>query len=1086
MTLLDDLQALDLSVIIDGKVHVAAAIDTDAITELLADGAITSILGDLGAAIDVAVAAVEDPSTVVQPIIDVLLELVDQIDLGDVPITEYVEAVAAAARIVIDVVGMISGDPRAISFGDGSEIASAGGALDAVGNLFGDHATVVSGELARFRALVQTVERGLPDDPVALLGTALEILVPFPTEAIEGVTLWADGLVGQLDELVIDPALTSGLISAYGSVKMAADAGDLAAVNQALADLERVRTATIGQLATALRTVASAISALRIGDAAALVADLRAVLAGADDTVLDVLEDWRQMIASVRETIGEFDPAVAMAAVDDILTEVEQTARDVLVAGVEGSVEVVKQWLRDLLREIPIRPLRQQLGQAIAAAATAIADADLDAPVDAVRGALADAAELLADADPAALVQAAVAQVEAAVTQMIDQVAAALGSITSGIEAVADQAEDILQRALGGITEFRAVVHDVTAAIEQAGIIDAANQIVATLQDLREDVSQLLSAAPLPDALRTGIEQLISTLESIDLDAAIGDPLREVAAQIQIPEEVATTVREGLEALADTVIAVVPTDVIAELDGLLADAIGQLEALDVSGLTEGVTDALDQAAAVLERVRFTDLLQPAGDAFATVLDVVDQVHPRIVLAPAINIYREVMDAVPVPDPETITTRAADVTAQAGEAAARAAAEPARRAVSTEATMPPAGAPSDVPREEPPADLRPGDIVRLIGLLPAKLREALAGLTAGELGDVLAALDRTFAGSAQLLLGVRDRIVGMQAAVDGTLSTALQPIAAAQVDAQFALQGSAVLSADGFDAEASFSLLASAGPGPLQVQLEGERQLVAERCATAVGALSGALANDLDQAAQLLTSVLPGEVLADADALLAALDPEPIAAELDGLLAGVLDATPAFLTAAEAEIRALEARIRALIDTFNPGALMQRFLAVLEVIGEELALLDPGRLADELGEVHAQTKAAIAAYDPTVLAGELDGLVDEVAAAIRGLDPAGLLPDLSGIGAQVDRLGEIVPVQALAGVGTQLEAVGDELRQLDLQAMLDAVNALTPKTAEAIESLVEAVRDEIVTLLESLRYSATNASASGSISVGVGG
>jgi hypothetical protein len=198
---------------------------------------------------------------------------------------------------------------------------------------------------------------------------------------------------------------------------------------------------------------------------------------------------------------------------------------------------------------------------------------------------------------------------------------------------------------------------------------------------------------------------------------------------------------------------------------------------------------------------------------------------------------------------------------------------------------------------------------------------------------------------------------------------------------------------------------------------------------------------------------------------------------------VVDATPAFLAAVGDELTALEARVRALIREFNPGNLMQRYLGVLDVVREELALLDPGRLADELGEIHAEVKAALLAYDPLVLAGDLDALVAQVAAAIRALDPSGLLPDLSGIAAQVARVGDILPVNALAGVGTQLTAVGEELTALDVEGMLEAVNALTPEIAEGITILVDAVRDEIVDLLESIQYSSSGASASVSVEVG---
>ena len=102
--------------------------------------------------------------------------------------------------------------------------------------------------------------------------------------------------------------------------------------------------------------------------------------------------------------------------------------------------------------------------------------------------------------------------------------------------------------------------------------------------------------------------------------------------------------------------------------------------------------------------------------------------------------------------------------------------------------------------------------------------------------------------------------------------------------------------------------------------------------------------------------------------------------------------------------------------------------------------------------------------------------------MRGLDPAGLMPDLSPIAAQVARVADILPVQALADVGNQLEAIGDEIRALDVQGLLDAVNSFTPEVAEAITELINAVRSEIVALLESIRFASNSASGSVSLEV----
>ncbi|MGH9138925.1 MAG: hypothetical protein ACRD0G_18085, partial [Acidimicrobiales bacterium] len=216
MTLLDDLQALDLSSIIDGKVEISAVIDGDAIAALVGGGAARSVLGDLGTAIEVALNGFENPEALVAPITSVLAEVLDEIGIGDAPLGQYVEAVTSGAQLVAGLIGKLSGDPRAIDFGGAGSV---GDLLDRVGGPFADHAAAVSGGLARFRALVQSVEGGLPADPSALLGPALEILLPFPTGAVDAVRGRIAEVTARLDRVSIDPQLTSGLVAALVDVR---------------------------------------------------------------------------------------------------------------------------------------------------------------------------------------------------------------------------------------------------------------------------------------------------------------------------------------------------------------------------------------------------------------------------------------------------------------------------------------------------------------------------------------------------------------------------------------------------------------------------------------------------------------------------------------------------------------------------------------------------------------------------------------------------------------------------------------------------------------------------------------------------
>ncbi|ASR54792.1 hypothetical protein [Cellulomonas sp. PSBB021] len=1077
MTLLDDLQALDLSAVVGGKLDIAAALDVSDLQALLGDGAVATVLGDLGTAVSTAVAAVEDPSTLVEPLAAALLELLDSIG-ADLPLAQYASAVADGARIVAGLVGALSGDPLRLSMpGTGD----AGDALARVADGFGDQASAVAGGAEQLRSLVQLVDRGLPRDPAALVGVAMQILLPFGTAAVDPVRGWARTVDAQLDRVRIDPRLGEGLVVALGRLRAAADAGDVAAVRTALATLAEVRAATVTQLAAALRTVAGVLSATRVGDLAAPVRALRGALHTVEKGALDQLDEWRGMLADARGFVDGIDPQAALDAARDLLDDVERAARETVLGVVDQSVEVIKGWVRDLLRELPLRPLRQELSEAIARLARVIDDADLDAPVAVVRDTLTQVAQTLAEADPAALVASAVERLEGVVRDLVDAVRDALGGIAEGVEAVADEASEVLGRAVDGLRAFSEAAHAIVDAVGGTQIADTAAAIAAELRELREEVGEVVSSVELPEPLRAGVDQLVGLLDSIDLDEAVRRPLEDAASRLTVPPAVGQTVREGLQAVSDAISSLVPADLTAELDALLADAFDQLRSIDVSSLTSGVTQLLDDAAGAVEGVHLTELVAPASDVFAQVLGAVDRVHPRTLLSPAIDLYRQLTGAIPVPAPDAIGARVGAVTAQAGEAAARAVVEPTLSAVGAGGSAPT----TDRPQPTPPPDLRLGDVVRLVGYLPARLREALEDLGTGPVGEVLATIDDTLTGTAAALRATRDRLLGLQAQIEAGLAAALAPVGAAQLDAQLALRGSAALSAGGLDVAVSVELVGGVSPGALLRAVDGERAIVLDGTRGLAGALVGPVADDLENVAALLEAALPAGVLADADGLLAALDPEPLAAELDALFASIVAAVPGFLTAAGSAVTELADRVRALVEEFNPGSLAQRYLAVVEVLRDELALLDPARLADELGEVHAVVRATIAAYDPAVLAAQLDALLGQVAGAIRGLDPAHLMPDLSGVEAQVARIAQVLPLEALDGVGTQLEAVGDQLRALDVEGMLAIVDAIPPQVADGVSTLVEAIRDELVALLESIRYAGASASASVSVSASVG-
>jgi hypothetical protein len=389
------------------------------------------------------------------------------------------------------------------------------------------------------------------------------------------------------------------------------------------------------------------------------------------------------------------------------------------------------------------------------------------------------------------------------------------------------------------------------------------------------------------------------------------------------------------------------------------------------------------------------------------------------------------------------------------------------------------------------EVRPGDIVRLFGYVPNLLREALSGLEAGPAGEALAAVDRLVTSLAADLRTVATTIWAIEDRVRLSTEEMLAALAGPQVRAQSALIAHARLHAGtgggpGIDVDLSVAALASAGPAALHAELAPAlaRALTDVRDGAATAGRHGAGA--LNAAATALERTQLHSVLADLDGFLAALDPEPLAADLDALAAAALAKAPELIGALKADLDLAASKLQQLITGFNPGALLQRFLPVLTVLTEHLDLIDPRRLALELSEVHRAIRAVIVAYDPMAVATEIAETTAAAAAALRAVDPATLLGDTSFLQPVIDRIQQASPVTALAGVAHQLDGVGAQLAAVDLTGLVTTVNGLGPKIEQSVDAAVEALKREILELLEALKFATGSASASVSVSASGGG
>jgi len=284
-------------------------------------------------------------------------------------------------------------------------------------------------------------------------------------------------------------------------------------------------------------------------------------------------------------------------------------------------------------------------------------------------------------------------------------------------------------------------------------------------------------------------------------------------------------------------------------------------------------------------------------------------------------------------------------------------------------------------------------------------------------------------------------------------------------------------------QVSLQAVTLASPGSMRRELKDALDAMRALAHDAAAQAGGSNGAALDRLAAALESSPLAELTSNAEHFLEALNPEPIALECDALLDSMIALIPKLADELVDDMEAAVNRMRAVVNHFNPGSQAQKFLVVLDVLRDELNILNPRRLAAELAELHGVIRGVIAAYDPRVFADEIYVVIRALAQQIRALNPQQLLGNLDFLKPIVAKIEQANPATRLASVGQSLTALGERLGNVKLDDLIAAVNQLGPELETAFEHMLEAVKQEIVSLLESLRYASGSASASASVSVG---
>jgi len=1093
MSLIDDLRSIDVSAIADARSAIQLAIDSPALKSALESGAAQAALGELGQVFDAL--RTGDPAELVRPLARGLGDLHGVFAFDTLPLGRYASTIGDGLGVFAKLAAGFDGDFTKVGSAFGLSLddlltrahGSAGQVL----------ATAYSGGGAIW-ALAAEVDRGAPASQAALVDLLLRALLPVPSGSLANLRALTSRLTDGAAKIVLPTQRTQGLIAAFARVEAAARAHDAAALAQAMRALEQVRVSTIGSLRDDLGTAMAQVRRLDVASALAPLRRADQELRGLSEGLLEQLARWREMIAMLRKATEGFDPAAMTRFLDQGVKEIETFVEKTILAFIDEQVRKVVEWMRSLFRHIPIASLRAELTAFLHSIAQAIAKADIGRYVREALALLEKLQTLVSPETIRAEIKKALGAASAAIDKALDDVVDKLAVVKNAVNAVAGEAAVVIGRIVPALTEFNAAVIDIKASAAGVGLAEAGQKVVEQLEILRRAAETLLTESPLPDSMKDEVAQIVDFVRGLDLDAVF-EPVRRAAEQLTLPDEVAAAVDGGLAEAAKVIDNVVPARLVENIEADVQAALDRIASFNPLALLPDMSGLLREAADGVEKLSPPpELAAELHAPFQKLLDLVDAAHPIKLLAPAIEAYDKALGALPLPSTDGVADKAIAFVTSLGERAASALTSPLESLAGDSAkggggagggggigTAPPGGAPSKAapadtsgatsPGAVPPDNLRPGDVVRLLGYIPGKLRELLAGMEASQVGQVLASVDRLTGGLARDLRAVSAALWNVEARLHADLNAMLSPLANHQVRAQLAVR--ARFAPGEIDIEGTIKALALAGPGALRHELGGPIRLARDAAYETSATLVRTIGGELERTADALERCLLSRLVGDADALFAAIDPEPIAAEIDALFGAILEKAPEILEAAGEALNAAVARVRALLNALNPGVLAQKFLAVLDVIREQFDALSPRRLAGELGEIHAAIRATIAAFDPGPFVTEIAATVTAVATTLRTLDPATLVGDVTFLKDAVAKLKEAVPTKALEGVGTNLVALGKQLAAIDLEGLIASVKTLGPEIVEESEKAAAALQGEIVALLESLRYASGSASAS---------
>ena len=1084
MSLLDDIKGIDLSAVVNARASISISLSGDDFQALIDGQGITRALSSLGSTIEALKNSQGEPQALLLPLVDAVAGLSGHFQTGDLEIAEFIDVIREGAEIITQILSSIGdGDPAAFKMPTGDRL---GDVLDHVANFTGHFSSVGFDGAANVKALIDRIDQGFPGDARQFAESAVDLLLPYDVSHLTAIRTGLDSMISGAATIAVDVNVNAGLLAGLERIRLAAEAKNALAVNQELNQLVNIRNNTINSIRAILGQVTAQIQALNIEQHVAVIEQFAGAFRISSEGALEFMQNLQRQFVAVRTLIETAELPDLGPIIDNIALKAEEMLRQTIEVPIDRAVNDLKTWLRDQLAYLNLRYYRGQVTAFFANVEKQIRAADLDGPAREARAFLDAIEAAIGNFDLATEIQAALGDIGATITNTVTTIQTSLQAIVDGVNAAAAGVQSILEQVADKLELFQQVINGITDAVEQLGIEQARDQVIAAIEELKEIAESILGVAPLPDAIQPVVEEVIRELDKIDVNEVLS-PVFDALGNLTIPTSVLDPINEILAEASQAIENLITEELIASLEFEFQNAIAELEKFDPANLLSEVIQYFDEAAVFIEGLDPRPVVAEIRGPFDAVVQAIDAVHPNKLLRPVIEAYEGVFSAIEMPDPgnslgdlnETLNTTAEQIGRQVSQPLTQLTGQAVRE---TDQPPPDEGPPNNLP------EVRPGDIIRLLGYIPNKLREALQELEAGTAGEVLAVIDSLCSGLARDLRQVQQELWAVERRTFAGIEAILKPLGSAQMQAQLAIQanfqaeiGSGTASVD---IGASINLLGTLSTGVMRSDLSQELADARRNIAAIIGNAGGSRGSLMDRLANTLENCALGQIGNDLDGLLAALDPEPLAVELDATARAAINRLPEITALLDGGARTAIERLLALVQQFNPVAQALKFLTVFEVIREELELLNPRRLASELGEIHGAIRDIVLSYDPAVFAEEVYDVIEALAAQIRSLDPGALLGDLTHFDDLTTSLSALSPAAALAGINGQLDEVGARLSAINLTEMLDAINGLPPRFEDSVSQAGQAIIDNLKALLESIQYfSGVSASVSVQASVG---